>query len=49
MIIKKKLLFLIILFLFFFEKSFSENSDIYKKIDLFSEVLKKLMKNMLMR
>ena len=42
MIIKKKLLFLIILFLFFFEKSFSENSDIYKKIDLFSEVLKKI-------
>ena len=42
MIVKKKLLFSIILFLFFFEKSFSVNSDIYKKIDLFSEVLKKI-------
>jgi len=40
----KKLLFLIILSLFFFEKSFSENSDIYKKIDLFSEVLEKINK-----
>ena len=36
----KKLSFFFILSLFFFEKSFSENSDIYKKIDLFSEVLK---------
>jgi carboxyl-terminal processing protease len=34
-----KLLFFIILVLFFFEKSFSENSDIYKKIDLFGEIL----------
>ena len=35
----KKLLFFIIISLFFFEKSFSETSDIYKKIDLFGEVL----------
>jgi len=40
----KKLLFLIIISLFFLEKSFSENSDIYKKIDLFGEVLKKINK-----
>ena len=38
----KKLSFFIILSLFLFEKSFSENSDIYKKIDLFGEVLKKI-------
>jgi len=38
----KKLLFLIIISLFSFEKSFSENSDIYKKIDLFGEVLEKI-------
>jgi carboxyl-terminal processing protease len=38
----KKLLFFIIVSLFFFEKSFSENSDIYKKIDLFGEVLEKI-------
>ena len=36
----KKLLILLTLPLFLFGKSFSENSDIYKKIDLFSEVLK---------
>ena len=35
----KKLLFFIVMSLFFFEKSFSETSDIYKKIDLFGEVL----------
>ena len=40
----KKLLFFIIISLFFFEKSFSENSDIYKKIDLFGEVLEKINK-----
>ena len=34
-----KLLFFIVLVLLFFEKSFSENSDIYKKIDLFGEIL----------
>jgi carboxyl-terminal processing protease len=38
----KKLLLFIIISLFFFEKSFSENSDIYKKIDLFGEVLEKI-------
>ena len=38
----KKLLFFIILPLFFFEKSFSENIEIYKKIDLFGEVLQKI-------
>ena len=40
----KKLLFFIFVSLFFFEKSFSENSDIYKKIDLFGEVLEKINK-----
>ena len=40
----KKLLFFIFISLFFFEKSFSENYDIYKKIDLFSEVLEKINK-----
>ena len=38
----KKLFFFIIISVFFFEKSFSENSDIYKKIDLFGEVLEKI-------
>jgi carboxyl-terminal processing protease len=38
----KKLLFFIIISSFLFEKSFSENIDIYKKIDLFSEVLDKI-------
>ena len=38
----KKLLFFTFVYLFFFEKSFSENSDIYKKIDLFGEVLEKI-------
>ena len=38
----KKSLFFIIIFLFIFEKSFSDNSDIYKKIELFSEVLEKI-------
>jgi carboxyl-terminal processing protease len=41
--IKRYLLFFII-YLFFFEKSFSENLDIYKKIDLFGEVLEKINK-----
>ena len=40
----KKLFFLIIISLLFFEKGFSENSDIYKKIDLFGEVLEKINK-----
>jgi len=38
----KKLLFFIFVSLFFFEKSFSENTDIYKKIDLFGDVLEKI-------
>ena len=38
----KKSLFFIIIFLFIFEKSFSDNDDIYKKIELFSEVLEKI-------
>jgi len=38
----KKLLLIITLSLFFLEKSFSENVDIYKKIDLFGEVLEKI-------
>ena len=41
--IKKSSIFLIIS-VFFFQKSFSENSDIYKKIDLFGEVLEKITK-----
>ena len=41
--IKRFLLFFIVC-LSFFEKSFSENSDLYKKIDLFGEVLEKISK-----
>ena len=40
----KKLLLFIVIFLFVFEKSFSEKSNIYKKIDLFGEVLEKINK-----
>jgi carboxyl-terminal processing protease len=40
----KKLLLLITASLFFFKISFSENDDIYKKIDLFGEVLEKINK-----
>ena len=40
----KKFLIFIIMSLFFFEKGFSENNDIYKKIDLFGEVLEKINK-----
>jgi len=40
----KNLLFVIITYLFFFGISRSENSDIYKKIDLFGEVLEKINK-----
>ena len=40
----KKAIFFIIISLFFFGKSFSENTDIYKKIDLFGEVLEKINK-----
>ena len=41
--IKKSSIFLIIS-VFFFQKCFSDNSDIYKKIDLFGEVLEKITK-----
>jgi len=40
----KKILLFFIISIFVFEKSFSENSDIYKKIDLFGEVLEKINK-----
>ena len=40
----KKSLFFLVVSLFFFEKGFSENNDIYKKIDLFGEVLEKINK-----
>ena len=38
----RKILLFIIISLFFLGKSFSENSDIYKKIDLLGEVLEKI-------
>ena len=38
----KKLLVFLLYLLFFFQKIFSENKDIYKKIDLFGEVLEKI-------
>ena len=41
---KKKSLFFLIITLFFFQKSFSDNNDIYEKIDLFGEVLEKINK-----
>jgi len=41
--IKKYLIFFIVYFVFF-QKVFSENNDIYKKIDLFGEVLEKINK-----
>ena len=40
----QKLLFFIFVSLLFFEKGFSESSDIYKKIDVFGEVLEKINK-----
>ena len=40
----KRLLLFFTISLFVFEKSFSESSDIYKKIDLFGEVLEKINK-----
>jgi len=40
----KKILLFFIISIFVFEKSFSENSNIYKKIDLFGEVLEKINK-----
>jgi len=38
----KKIPFFVLVFLFIFKKSFSDNSEIYKKIDLFGEVLEKI-------
>ena len=38
----KKISFFVLVFLFIFQKSFSDNSEIYKKIDLFGEVLEKI-------
>jgi len=40
----KKLFFFIFVSVFYFEKSFSDNNDIYKKIDIFGEVLEKINK-----
>jgi carboxyl-terminal processing protease len=40
----KKLSIFFIISLFFFQKTFSENNDVYKKIDLFGEVLEKINK-----
>ena len=40
----KKVLFILFLSILFLNKSFSANDDIYKKIDLFSEVLEKINK-----
>ena len=40
----KKILFITFILLFSFQKSFSENNDLYKKIDLFGEVLEKINK-----
>ena len=42
--IMKKLLFIIFIILTICQKSFSENKEIYKKIDLFGEVLEKINK-----
>ena len=44
MILTKRFFLYIIILLFTFQKSFSENTDIYKKIDLFGEVLEKISK-----
>ena len=40
----KKLLLFCFISIFFFQKTLSENNDIYKKIDLFGEVLEKINK-----
>jgi len=40
----RKSLFFLTISLFFFQKGFSDNNDIYKKIDLFGEVLEKINK-----
>ena len=44
MILNKKFFLFFIILLFTFQKSSSENTDIYKKIDLFGEVLEKISK-----
>ncbi|WP_415278145.1 S41 family peptidase [Candidatus Pelagibacter sp. Uisw_094] len=44
MILNKRFFIFFITLLFTFQKSFSENTDIYKKIDLFGEVLEKISK-----
>ena len=44
MILTKRFFLFITILLFTFQKSFSENTDIYKKIDLFGEVLEKINK-----
>ena len=44
MILSKRFFLFFIILLFTFQKSFSENTDIYKKIDLFGEVLEKINK-----
>ena len=44
MILTKRFFIFFIILLFTFQKSFSENNDIYKKIDLFGEVLEKINK-----
>ena len=44
MILTKRFLLFIIILLFTFQKSFSENTNIYKKIDLFGEVLEEINK-----
>ena len=44
MILNKRFFIFFIILLFTFQKSFSENTDIYKKIDLFGEVLEKINK-----
>ncbi|MDA7450309.1 S41 family peptidase [Candidatus Pelagibacter ubique] len=42
MILTKRFFLFFIILLFTFQKSFSENTDLYKKIDLFGEVLEKI-------
>ena len=44
MILTKRFFIFFIILLFTFQKSFPENTDIYKKIDLFGEVLEKISK-----
>ena len=44
MILTKRFFLFFIILLFTFQKSFSENTDLYKKIDLFGEVIEKISK-----